>query len=118
MTIGSMGYLITYKWGKLDPSVFWIHLVLRTWRNVPRSNPCDGSRGGLENGHRSHLHAGWFFGGVWESGSPEKRGVFGMLELLGCPAGSDRNKLVSWFILPILGTYPTYLYRGYNPFTK
>ena len=51
-------------------------------------------------------------------GSPEKRGVFGMLELLGCPAGSDRNKLVSWFILPILGTYPTYLYRGYNPFTK
>ena len=75
MTIGSMGYLITYKWGKLDPSVFfgemdgvsknrgspkwmvyngkpyvfpyfwvdtqvllsvfWIHLVLRSWRNVP-----------------------------------------------------------------------------------
>ena len=35
-----------------------------------------------------------------------------MLELLECPAGSDRNYLVSWFILPILGTYPTYLYRG------
>ncbi len=32
--------------------------------------------------------------------------------LLGCPAGSDRNYLVSWVVSPIYGTYPTYLYRG------
>ena len=28
------------------------------------------------------------------------------------------NLLVSWFISPTYGVYPTYLHRGYNPFTK
>ena len=31
---------------------------------------------------------------------------------------SVSNYLVSWFISPIYGTYPTYLYRGYNLFNK
>ncbi len=38
----------------------------------------------------------------------------------GCQAGFviGSRTLGSWFISPIYRTYPTYLYMGYNPFTK
>ena len=31
---------------------------------------------------------------------------------------SNYSYIVSWAISPIYRTYPTYVYRGYNPFTK